>query len=90
MSDYQSALIEAAQDFHAHEMNVGPDAFWRWAERVENLLGLETNRFGAGGLDGNQEIDGYCLDFAHDAFVAGWTAKEYVASVLANPIFKAR
>lgn len=84
MSTYQDALIEAAQEFHAHEMDVGKDAFGYFCDRCEKLLGLNTDRHGGGGLDGDQEIDGYSIDGAVDAFFAGLTAKDYVEIVKAN------
>lgn len=87
MTTYKDALIEAAQEFHAHEMNVGQDAFGRFCERAEVLLGLETNRFGGGGLDGDEDIDGYSINGACDAFDAGQTVKQYVETVRRHPLF---
>lgn len=85
MSDYQTALIEAAQNFHDHEMNVREDGRWeRWADKVETLLGLPTMP----GLDGNENEDGYCVDYAVDAYEAGVSAKDYAASVRAKPQFR--
>lgn len=77
MSDYQSALIEAAQEFHAHEM--GGDTpherrYFAWLRLVEKALGLKS-------LDGDEREDGYSLDGAHDAFCEAKTVKEYVQSV---------
>lgn len=42
----------------------------RWVKRVESLLGHD--------LDGDQDSDGYSLDFAHASFEAGVTAENYV------------
>jgi len=44
-----------------------------WAEKAEALAGHD--------LDGNQETDGYSIDFAYDAYKAGQTPEDYVASI---------
>lgn len=54
-----------------------PDASERhwlcWLEDAEEISGLED-------LDGDQSVDGYSLDFAFDAFRAGVSPGDYVAS----------
>lgn len=45
----------------------------RWATLVEVGLGHS--------LDGDQDEDGYCMDLAYDAFVAGVTVSQHVAAV---------
>ena len=52
-----------------------PTSWDHWISAAEKLAGHD--------LDGNQETDGYCLDLAHDAFCAGKTPTEYVASIKA-------
>lgn len=42
-----------------------------WLSQVEALLGVDS-------LDGDQENNGYSLDFASDAFDRGETPEEYV------------
>jgi hypothetical protein len=49
----------------------GEKAWFRWVKKVEKLLGHS--------LDGDQEKDGYSLDYAHDAFMDGLTAEQYAA-----------
>lgn len=48
-------------------------AWLAWVEVSEGLLGHD--------LDGDQDADGYSLDYAHDAFCADLTPAEYVAEV---------
>lgn len=45
----------------------------RWVKKVEKLLGHN--------LDGNQQRDGYSLDYAYDAFRAGETPAAYAEEV---------
>jgi hypothetical protein len=47
----------------------------RWVKQVEKLLHIRS-------LDGNQEEDGYSLDFAHDAFERELSPKQYADSVV--------
>lgn len=63
------------------ESYVGPGAWERFVARVERLIGHD--------LDGDQERDGYSLDYAHDAFMAGVTADEHALGVKAAIIAKA-
>lgn len=44
-----------------------------WCEAVEKIVGHD--------LDGDQESDGYSLDFAGDAFDAGMTPAQYAATI---------
>ncbi len=48
-------------------------AWDRWVAKVEKLLGHP--------LDGDQDRDGYSLDFANDCFNDGVTAEEYALDV---------
>lgn len=46
----------------------------RWAAKAKKIAGHS--------LDGSQDEDGYSLDSAHDAYEAGDTPEEYVASIV--------
>lgn len=61
--------------FMAGESYVSPleKAWLAWVKKVESLLGHS--------LDGDQEKDGYSLDYAHDAFSDGVSAKEHVEEI---------
>lgn len=61
--------------FMAGESHVSASekAWLRWVKQVERLLGHS--------LDGDQEVDGYSLDFAHDAFCDGLSPQDYVDEV---------
>ncbi len=48
--------------------------FERWTQECERLLNIKT-------LDGDFEEDGYCLDFALDAFEDRRTPAEYAETV---------
>lgn len=91
MSDYQSAQIEAAEELRAHEF-AGDTPYerrlFKFFRAVEKALGLVTYPNGAGGIDGDEDEDGYCLDLAMDAFDAGQTVQQYAANVRAKPQFK--
>jgi hypothetical protein len=50
--------------------------WYAWVRAVELKLGHS--------LDGNQQTDGYSLDYAHDAFADGVTVADYVAEVRAE------
>lgn len=50
-------------------------AWEAWTKKVEALLGHS--------LDGDQEVDGYSLDYAFDFFDDGATPEEYVAEIRA-------
>lgn len=61
-------------EFHEIEREaLKESAFEKWAARVEKILGHD--------LDGNQETDGYSLDFSLDAFNEGMTPGAYAATV---------
>lgn len=66
-------------EFIAHESGTDAEgraeARWlKWAERVERLAGLHT-------LDGDQEQDGYSLDYAYDAYCEGCAAEEHANAI---------
>lgn len=63
-------------EFIAAESYVSPRerAWLRWTEAVERLLGHS--------LDGDQQRDGYSLDYAYDAFDAGDTPAQYFADIV--------
>jgi hypothetical protein len=64
-------------EFHRYEMDaLKPSAFEKWAARVEKILGYD--------LDGDQQRDGYSLDYSLMAFERGDTAKEYAERVHAG------
>ena len=60
--------------FESEGANVAP--FERWCAYVEHLLGHD--------LDGDQNRDGYSVDYARDAYVSGVSAKNYAVSVHAS------
>ena len=55
-------------DLHTH---IGE--WYGWVNEAERLLGFP--------LDGDQEEDGYSLDYAYDAFCAGVAVESYVSRV---------
>lgn len=65
-------------EFAQSESYVSPrEREWeRWVQRVEKLLGHS--------LDGNQQRDGYSLDYANDAFEDGLKPADYVFEVRDN------
>jgi hypothetical protein len=65
-------------EFMAGESYVSPyEARWlAWVKAAEKKLGHS--------LDGDQERDGYSLDYAHDAFADGLTVEQYVAEVVSR------
>lgn len=73
-------MTQALED-HPHfqfmqsESYVSPrEAEWeRWVNRVEKALGHS--------LDGNQQRDGYSLDYANDAFQDNVSVEDFVAEV---------
>jgi hypothetical protein len=57
------------------------DRRWdRWTALVERLLGHD--------LDGDQDVDGYSIDFAFDEFRKRITPAQYVATVKSNQLYK--
>lgn len=51
----------------------GEREFEAWVKSVEALIGHS--------LDGDQDRDGYSIDFAHDAFADGLTPSEYAQDI---------
>lgn len=68
----------------AHEGAVGPDAWERWAEKVERLAAsvLALDHRGKPSLDGNQEVDGYSLDYAVEMWAGGKSAEDYATELI--------
>lgn len=62
-------------EFHRYEIDAAiyVSPWEKWVKRVEKILGHD--------LDGNQDTDGYSLDFALECFDEGMTAEQYAASV---------
>ena len=61
-------------EFHRYEIDALRKSPWEiWAEQVERILGHD--------LDGDQERDGYSLDFALEEFNKGVTSAQYAATV---------
>jgi hypothetical protein len=54
-----------------------PHPWDRWIERAELLAGHD--------LDGDDDVDGYSLDAAHDAFESGMSPETYVAAIRQRP-----
>lgn len=81
---YRQAQMEAQADFHAHEMNVGPDKWDRWVARVERDIGL----FGVD-IDGDRSAaaikagtEAPCaIDELVDWFDSGWSVGRAVAEI---------
>lgn len=91
MTDYQSAQIEAAQDFHDHEMATETSRdrkFSRFVSQAERALFLKVRPSGGGGLDGDEWIDGYSIDGAYAAFQDGETVADYVTGVMESEEFR--
>jgi hypothetical protein len=53
--------------------SLGKNGWQIWAEKVEKILGHD--------LDGNQDTDGYSMDYAFAAWNNGLMPFEYVAQV---------
>lgn len=72
---------------HAYELGAltpGEIAFERWSDAVVSRMlnyGITT---GKQGLDGDQEADGFSLDFASDRFDAGAEPDDYFMEVVAE------
>lgn len=81
---FRQAEMEAQADFHAHEMNVGPDKWDRWVNKVEKDIAV----FGVD-IDGDRSAktlaagreDPCAIDEMVDWFDAGWTVGRAVAEV---------
>jgi hypothetical protein len=67
----------AALEARAHE----PHPWDHWLADAERLAGHD--------LDGDDEIEGYSLDGAHDAFERGESPAAYVASIRSRPMHAA-
>lgn len=66
-------------DFAAQEAAELRRNCWdQWIDDVESAVGHS--------MDGDQEIDGYSLDYAHDAFNGGYTAADYARKVLSSQL----
>ena len=90
LNDHTDAEI-VRREF-GYEMGFDPgEAHWlAWCHKVE-VLGIDFMRSASGnvGLDGNEDEDGYSLDGASDAFDAGKSPSEYVASARARRMWVA-
>lgn len=75
MSNPDDIFEGSFMEFAVGESYVSPRerAWERWVAKVEKLLGHD--------LDGNQDRDGYSLDYAYDAFADGLSVAEYAAEV---------
>lgn len=83
--DHRDAYIESVHmDFAARESAELVASSWEnFANDLEDILGHS--------LDGDQESDGYSLDYAHSAFNAGYTAGDYAMKVeLSKALAKAK
>lgn len=72
LNDHPFAVFIAGESYESPTEK----AWLAWCRKVEKLLGHS--------LDGNQERDGYSLDFAYGAWEAGETAKAYAAEIIAD------
>lgn len=75
---------EAQADLHANEMNVGPDKWDRWVDRVERDVGvfgvdIDGDRSVAAIKAGNQ--DPCAIGELFDWFNAGWSVGRAVAKI---------
>lgn len=68
-------LEDTHLDLWRSETYVSPreKAWLTWIDQAQGIVGHD--------LDGNQDTDGYSLDFAHDAWSANLTPREYAAEV---------
>lgn len=71
LNDHPFAIFMAGESF----ISDGERAWLAWVKKVEKLLGHS--------LDGDQETDGYSMDFAYDEFENGLTPEHYVADIRA-------
>lgn len=74
MSELRNEEILAAQEFHAHEMDVGDGPWERWYDACEKALGFT--------LDEDGDVAGYCLDWAYDWYLEGMTVAACVERVM--------
>lgn len=78
---YRQAQMEAAAEFHAHEMDVGPCGWERWITKAEKLAGHDLDGNNTAEAQAAGTADGYSYDDAMAAYDAGSTAAAYVASI---------
>lgn len=61
-------------EFHRYELDATKKTpFEYWASKVERILRHD--------LDGDQQTDGYSLDFAFRAFERGLSPQQYINSI---------
>lgn len=65
--------LEFAQ---AESAALNPDQWEIWAKKVERAAGIAD-------LNGDQDADGYSLDFAYKAFKAGVSCRDHASKVRA-------
>jgi hypothetical protein len=71
-----SRMSQEHMDFAAKEAaGLRRNCWDQWIDDVEAAVGHS--------MDGDQESDGYSLDYAHDAFNAGYTAWVYAMYLVA-------
>lgn len=87
MSQYTEEHFDEdhADAYHEHLDFVAKEAAelrrncWdQWIDDVEATVGHS--------MDGDQAEDGYSLDYAHDAFNAGYTAADYAKKVVSSKL----
>jgi hypothetical protein len=69
LNDHPFALFAAGESY----VSASERAWLAWVKIVEKILGHS--------IDGDQERDGFSLDYAYDAFAADATPAEYAAEV---------
>jgi hypothetical protein len=74
MADLADHPFEALRRSESY-VSPGEREWLRWVAKAEKLAGHD--------LDGNQDRDGYSLDYAYDAFCDGLTAADYLAEIKA-------
>ena len=72
--NYSSPSLDTS--FHDHEMARSDGPWLRWCAEAERLVGHD--------LDGDQEEDGFSLDYAYEAFLRGVTPATYAGFGGAN------
>jgi hypothetical protein len=74
MNHLEFAAVESAA--------LRPHPFGRWCDAVEAAFGHD--------LDGDEDENGYCVDFGHDAWKAGQSPEAYVAECRSKPNYAVR
>jgi hypothetical protein len=69
LNDHPFAIFMAGESYVSDTER----AWLAWVKKVEALLGSS--------LDGDQEKDGFSLDYANDAFEDGVSAEDYFAEI---------